>query len=109
MKVKKSPSNQECEIDSLRISYNPFLLSYFNELNHIRRDYTFPTFVNRTDEKKQTEKILSEFLNRYLSKYLKDCSVLDIGHGEGDLSIRTGKYMDKKCDSLLYSGIDLCI
>lgn len=98
-------SHQNCQMDHIRTTYDPFF-NYFNNLNHERRDYTFSTFVNRTDEKKQTVKIATEFLNRYLEKYIRDCSVFDAGSGEAELSLGFGNYMKTKCKDLIYAGMD---
>lgn len=79
---------------------------YYKAINDIRRDYTFPTFVNRTNEKDQTIQVSSAFLDDYLPKFITQCNVLDIGVGEGTLSSKVATYMKGKCNDISYNGID---
>ena len=75
-----------------------------------RREITFPVFVNKTDEKNQTIKVLSTFLDNYLPGLINNisCSVVDLGVGSGDLSYKVANYIHGKCDNVnvSYYGID---
>lgn len=82
---------------------------FFDQIKKERGDSTFYTFVQNTNEKKQTEQIFSSFLNDYsikFTKLLQSVSVVDLGVGEGTLSSSMARYLKAQCEELTYEGID---
>lgn len=71
-----------------------------SEFRGNRRSVTFPVFANKTDEKNQTIKITTSFLNSDLSGLIANISssyfshdIVDLGSGSGELAYLVAQYI----------------
>lgn len=71
-----------------------------SEFRGNRRSVTFPVFANKTDEKAQTIKITTSFLNSDISGLIANISssyfshdIVDLGSGSGELAYLVSQYM----------------
>lgn len=98
----KSNEPNECQL-----SYNlstEEVAQVKNQSNFIR-DYSFPEFVRRTNEKMQTIKFIAEFIEMYIPQN-HSCRIADIGYGDGNLTIPMLKLVSKRCNGVHFDGID---
>jgi ankyrin repeat protein len=72
------------------------------------QDYAkiFGTYIKFSNEKPKASHFFIEFLARLFEGCRNDCSILDIGSGEGSLSVNIANYFRSQCNSVSYWGID---
>lgn len=93
-----------CPVDFRQIE------AYYRQINNERRPDTFSTFINNTNEKQQSLKVSTTFLDNYIDEFsifINKFSVVDYGVGEGNFSYNMAKYLNAKYTEVIYEGIDI--